>query len=66
MNDLTAEIGVLAERSLLVLDDDASLRTRLGRALEQRGFDVTLVGSVTEAITAVKASAPSYAVLDMR
>mgnify|MGYP000031079198 CR=1 FL=1 len=66
MNDLTAEIGVLAERSLLVLDDDASLRIRLGRALEQRGFEVTLVGSVTEAITAVKASAPSFAVLDMR
>jgi two-component system response regulator RegA len=49
-----------------VLDDDAPLRTRLGRALEQRGFETTLVGSVSEAIAAVRAHAPAYAVLDMR
>ena len=36
--------------SALVLDADAPLRNRLGRALEQRGFEPTLVGSVAEAI----------------
>lgn len=66
MTDLSADILDLADRSLLVLDDDAPLRTRLGRALEQRGFQVTMVGSVGEAITAVKSAAPAYAVLDMR
>jgi two-component system response regulator RegA len=66
MNDLSAEVQSLTDKSLLVLDDDAPLRTRLGRALEQRGFEPTLVGSVTEAIAAVKTHAPAYAVLDMR
>ena len=51
---------------MLVLDDDAPLRTRLGRALESRGFETTLVGSVEEAVAAVKAHPPAFAVLDMR
>jgi len=66
MTDFTAAIAALPDRSLLVLDDDAPLRTRLGRALEARGFETTLVGSVEEAVAAVKAKAPAFAVLDMR
>src|SRR5207244_5461731 len=55
-----------SDKSRLVLDADAALRTRLGRALEQRGFEPTLVGSVSEAIAAVRAHPPAFAVLDMR
>lgn len=66
MTDLSADIAALPDRSLLVLDDDAPLRTRLGRALEQRGFEPVLVGSVAEALSSVKSSPPAYAVLDMR
>ena len=66
MTDLSADVAALSDKSLLVLDDDAPLRTRLGRALEQRGFDPVLVGSVAEALAAVKARAPAFAVLDMR
>lgn len=66
MTDLSADVAALSDRSLLVLDDDAPLRTRLGRALEQRGFETTLVGSVSEALAAVKSRAPAFAVLDMR
>jgi two-component system, response regulator RegA len=66
MTDLSADIAALPDKSLLVLDDDAPLRTRLGRALEQRGFEPILVGSVGEALAAVKAAPPAYAVLDMR
>ena len=66
MTDLTADVAALADKSLLVLDDDAPLRIRPGRALEQRGFEITLVGSVAEALTAVRAQAPAFAVLDMR
>ncbi|MDO9431654.1 MAG: ActR/PrrA/RegA family redox response regulator transcription factor [Pseudomonadota bacterium] len=66
MTDLSADIAALPDKSLLVLDDDAPLRTRLGRALEQRGFEPVLVGSVGEALAAVKAHPPAYAVLDMR
>ena len=66
MTDLTADVAALPDKSLLVLDDDAPLRIRLGRALEQRGFEPTLVGSVSEALAAVRTHAPAFAVLDMR
>ncbi|MFC3067953.1 ActR/PrrA/RegA family redox response regulator transcription factor [Phenylobacterium soli] len=66
MTDLSSDVAALPDRSLLLLDDDAPLRTRLGRALEQRGFEPVLVGSVAEALTAVRSAAPAYAVLDMR
>jgi two-component system response regulator RegA len=66
MADLTEAVAALPDKSLLVLDDDAPLRTRLGRALESRGFEPVLVGSVAEAVEAVKAKPPAYAVLDLR
>ena len=66
MTDLSNLIAGLADKSLLVLDDDTALRTRLGRALEQRGFEVRMAASVAEALEAVRASAPAFAVLDMR
>ena len=66
MTDLPTIIADLPDRSLLVLDDDAALRTRLGRALEQRGFEVRLAGGVAEALEAVKISPPAFAVLDIR
>jgi two-component system response regulator RegA len=66
MDDLANAVTALADRSLLVLDDDAPLRTRLGRALESRGFEPTLASTVSEAMAAVKAGPPAFAVLDMR
>jgi two-component system response regulator RegA len=54
------------DASLLVLDDDAPFRTRMARALAGRGFDVTAVGSVAEAIEATRAKPPAFAVLDLR
>jgi two-component system response regulator RegA len=66
MTDLAEAVAGLPDKSLLVLDDDAPLRTRLGRALEGRGFEATLVASVAEAIAAVRQHAPAFAVVDMR
>jgi two-component system response regulator RegA len=66
MADIDAVISDLPDKSLMVLDDDAPLRTRLGRALESRGFTATLVGSVAEALSALKSAAPAFAVVDMR
>jgi two-component system response regulator RegA len=66
MTDLSAVIADLADKSLMVLDDDAPLRMRLGRALESRGFIATLVGGVAEALAALKVAAPAFAVIDMR
>jgi two-component system response regulator RegA len=66
MTDVSAAIAALPDKRVLVLDDDAPLRTRLGRALDSRGFETVLVGSVEEAVQAVKANPPAFAVLDMR
>jgi two-component system response regulator RegA len=66
MPDRDAAVIALADRSLLLLDDDGPLRNRLGRALASRGFEPILVESVAEALDAVKTSPPAFAVLDMR
>jgi two-component system response regulator RegA len=66
MEDLADAVAALPDKSLLLLDDDAALRTRLGRALESRGFETRLAATVAEAIAAVRASPPAFAVLDMR
>ena len=66
MAELVDAIAALPDKSLLVLDDDAPLRNRLGRALETRGFEVRQAESVKEAIAAVRENPPAYAVLDLR
>jgi len=66
MSEINSLISTLPDRTLLLLDDDAALRTRLGRALEQRGFEVELAESVAEAIRLSKARPPAFAVCDMR
>jgi len=67
MTDLSALVADLPDRSLLILDDDGPLRTRLGRAMESRGFNpVVLAATLAEAVEAVKTAPPAYAVLDMR
>jgi len=63
---MTLAAPLEGEKSLLILDDDAAFRMRLSRALEQRGFEVTAVGSVAEANDIAAKAAPAYAVLDLR
>lgn len=66
MSELENLIADLADKSVLLLDDDQALRTRLGRALESRGFEVSLAASVAEAQAVIRRSPPAFAVLDMR
>jgi len=54
------------EKLLLLVDDDRPFLTRLGRAMETRGFTVQTAESVTEGIAKVRANPPAYAVVDMR
>ena len=60
------DYNIPEDNTLLVLDDDGPFRNRLGRALEHRGFDVTLVETVTEAKAIAGSKPPAFAVLDMR
>lgn len=64
--ELQSQVEALQDRSLMVLDDDTALRTRLGRAMEARGFEVTLAASVAEALELGRSSPPAFAVVDMR
>jgi two-component system response regulator RegA len=54
------------DRTLLLVDDDKPFLTRLARAMETRGFIVTTADAVSEALAAVRASPPAFAVIDMR
>ncbi|MFN0265343.1 ActR/PrrA/RegA family redox response regulator transcription factor [Tepidamorphus sp. 3E244] len=62
----TPSLDGIADRSLLIADDDKPFLDRLARAMERRGFDVRQADSVTAAIAAINASAPAFAVIDMR
>jgi two-component system, response regulator RegA len=66
MSNTEDRVVALADKTLLLLDDDQALRTRLGRALESRGFEVTTAASIAEANDALRTSVPAFAVLDMR
>jgi two-component system, response regulator RegA len=51
---------------LLIVDDDEPFRTRLARAMERRGYQVTSADSVESGITAARTALPAFAVVDLR
>jgi two-component system response regulator RegA len=53
-------------RTLLVVDDDVAFRTRLVRALRDRGFDARAVGSYDEAIAVAERESPELALIDLK
>lgn len=60
------EIAPAQDESLLIVDDDRALRSRLVRSMEQAGFDVREAEGVAQALQAVKESPPAYALVDLR
>ncbi len=52
--------------SILVVDDDDTLRGRLARAFSDRGFDVRTAGNFDEATAAAHADSPQLAVVDLK
>jgi len=52
--------------SLLLVDDDATFCQALRRALEKRGFAVTVAHSVERALPLAQANPPQYAVVDLK
>jgi two-component system response regulator RegA len=65
MTDLQPAVDT-AERSLLIVEDDKSFLQRLARAMEARGFQVTIAETVADGLQQVEKMAPAYAVVDMR
>ncbi len=64
MNAETIDLG--PDPSLLLVDDDETFLKRLGKAMEKRGFAVTLAGTVEEGRRIATQSPPAYAVVDLR
>ena len=55
-----------AARSVLVVDDDDVFRTRLGKAFQDRGFEVRTAHSAAEAVRLAQLDSPEFAVVDLR
>jgi two-component system, response regulator RegA len=69
MIGVAAEIGevrALADRTVLVVDDDPLVQRRVARGLASRGFEPVMAGSVSCAIAALQSSAPAFAVIEQR
>ncbi|NWH07070.1 MAG: ActR/PrrA/RegA family redox response regulator transcription factor [Alphaproteobacteria bacterium] len=56
----------ITDRSLLIVEDDQALRTRMARALEARGFQVTQAETVAAGIAVARATPPAFGVIDLR
>ena len=56
----------LADKSLLIVDDDNPLRDRLARAMEKKGFQVAQAENVKQGINMAKNTPPAFAVIDLR
>jgi len=65
MNEMTAAVATLVDRTLLVLDDDRCVRDLLSRQLGASGFLVTVAANVAEALGIVSETAPAFAVMDL-
>jgi len=52
--------------SVLIVDDDVTLRDRLGRAFRDRGYEVSVAGSYDEAMAMARDESPEWAVVDLR
>jgi two-component system response regulator RegA len=61
-----AGLATVADRSLLLVDDDGVFLQRLARAMETRGYAVTVASDVKQGLAAVAAAPPAFAVIDMR
>ena len=57
---------MLAERLLLIIEDDAAFARTLGRSFERRGYKVLLAGSQDEAAAWLEQHTPGYAVVDLK
>jgi two-component system response regulator RegA len=55
-----------SDRSLLIVEDDKSFLQRLARAMEGRGFEVSMASSVADGLTHLETASPAFAVVDMR
>jgi two-component system response regulator RegA len=61
-----AELDIGPDKTLLLVDDDEPFLKRLAKAMEKRGFDVEMAGSVAAGRAFATARPPAFAVIDLR
>jgi two-component system response regulator RegA len=54
------------QKSMLIVEDDDTLRVRLATAMQKRDFITRSASSVAEGIEAISMEAPEYAIIDLR
>ena len=64
--EISPQIAALADRSLLIVEDDKAFIERLARAMEARGFSVATAETVADGIARIGRAAPAFAVVDLR
>ena len=66
--EITAALKIsdFEDKSLLILDDDDPFRSRLARAMEKKGFQVTEAKSVEEGLIIASKTPNNFAVIDLR
>ena len=57
---------ISGERTLLIVEDDRPFRERLARAMEARGFTVTIAETVAQGNAKAKEAPPAFAVVDLK
>ena len=66
MTDNVQKVTDLADKSLLIVDDDNTFRERLSRAMEKKGFLVSQAEGVKSGIASIISKNPAFAVVDLR
>jgi two-component system response regulator RegA len=61
-----SQVASASEQLALIVDDDRLFSQCLARAMERRGFAVKTAGTVAEALSHLRQSAPAFAIVDMR
>jgi two-component system response regulator RegA len=56
----------MADRSLIIVEDDKAFLERLARAMEARGFIVRTSDTVADSLAQIARAAPAFAVVDLR
>lgn len=66
MSDVTTSSVLPPNNTLLIVDDDRPFATRLSRAMQARGFDVSVSETVYDGLSSIRNTPPAFAVVDMR
>ena len=59
-------MNTIVPKTILIVDDDEILRTRLSRALRDRDYVVAVASGFEEAVTSFEQNAPSRAIIDLK